>query len=111
MKQYYLKNGSRESGPYLLDDLKYQRISSSSLIKVDDGNWEPITKNKDLRFLLESGEGNGSSGSSVFDNRNRDSRDESTVSAENSKKIIAVAIAIFLAVMGFSIAFFLAAGK
>ncbi len=107
MKKYYLKNGSRESGPYLLDDLKYQRISSSSLVKVENGEWHPISQNHDLRFLLATSEGKGSAGSSVFDNRNRE--DNSGNPTQTKSKFVVIAIALFFAAMGMGIAFFLAA--
>lgn len=108
MKKYYLKNGTRESGPYLLDDLKYQRISSTSLVKVENGEWHPISQNSDLRFLLATSDGKGNSGSSVFDNRNREDNSGNPTQAK-SRLVVVIAIAIFFAVMGMGVAFFLAA--
>lgn len=108
MKKYYLKNGTRESGPYLLDDLKYQRITSDSLVKVENGEWHPISQNSDLRFLLASSDGKTSSGSSVFDNRNREDSNGNPEQGK-SKIVVVLAIAIFFAVMGMGIVFFLAA--
>lgn len=107
MKKYFLKNGTRESGPYILDDLKYQRITSESLVKVENGEWHPISQNSDLRFLLANSDGKNSSGSSVFDNRNRE--DNSGNPAQAKSKVLALVIAIFFAAMGMAIAFFLAA--
>lgn len=108
MKKYYLKNGTRESGPYLLDDLKYQRISSTSLVKVEDGEWHPISQNHDLRFLLATSDGKGSAGSSVFDNRNREDNSGNPTQTK-SKFVVVIALALFFAAMGMGIVFFLAA--
>ncbi|MBK6527502.1 MAG: hypothetical protein IPO32_02375 [Crocinitomicaceae bacterium] len=108
MKKYYLKNGTRESGPYLLDDLKYQRITSSSLVKVENGEWHPISQNSDLRFLLATSDGKGNSGSSVFDNRNREDNSGNPTNPK-SKLVLAIVVAIFFAAMGMGIVFFLAA--
>jgi hypothetical protein len=108
MKKYYLKNGTRESGPYLLDDLKYQRISSTSLVKIENGEWHPISQNTDLRFLLTAIDGKSNAGSSVFDNRNREDSNGNSTPAK-SKVAIALVVAIFFAAMGMAVAFFLAA--
>jgi hypothetical protein len=108
MKKYYLKNGTRESGPYLLDDLKYQRISSTSLVRVENGEWHLISQNSDLRFLLAISDGKGNSGSSVFDNRNREDHSGNSTQAK-PKVAVALVVAIFLAAMGMAVAFFLAA--
>ncbi|MBK9191477.1 MAG: hypothetical protein IPM77_08140 [Crocinitomicaceae bacterium] len=53
MKNYYLKNGSRETGPFMLDDLKYQRISAETMVKIDQGAWTYLSDHADLKFLLE----------------------------------------------------------
>lgn len=106
MKQYYLKNGTRESGPYLLDDLKYQRISSSSLVKVDNGNWEPITQHKELRFLLASSDGKNGSGSSVVANPTRAQSIGTDADRAKAKSAVMIAIVLAIAVMGFAMFFF-----
>lgn len=106
MKQYYLKNGTRESGPYLLDDLKYQRISSASLVKVDGGNWEPITHNKDLRFLLATSDGKNGSGSSVVANPTRAQSIGTDADKAKAKGAVLIAIVLVIAAMGFAMFFF-----
>lgn len=54
MRNYYLKDGNSIRGPYLLDDLKYQRVRPDTLVKIDqEGEWEPLAKHSDLSFLLQ----------------------------------------------------------
>ena len=39
----------------MLDDLKYQRIQPSTLVKIDDGDWKPVSEVPDLSFLVDAG--------------------------------------------------------
>ena len=120
MKQYFLKNGTRESGPYLLDDLKYQRIKPDTLIKEENGEWHPISANRDLRFLL-----NGQQGGSVeFSNQSETTQQQTTQEkfmtleeitklADPARKIqrtirLAILLAVTFAILGAALSVFLA---
>lgn len=103
MKQYYLKNGNKISGPFLLDDLKYQRINQSTQIRIDDGPWQSMADNKDFNFLNQNIED---------DFENKSNEHASAVDANqsnqkvNSKIILMVVIAAGLVVMAMGIAAF-----
>lgn len=108
MKKYYLKDGSREQGPFMLDDLKYQRIRSSTLVKIDDGDWQPISEVDDLNFLLKLQKDNTYSSSPT---EKRSAKPANTVSTAETpkKKLVFVAIAAMLAIMGMAFALFFSA--
>lgn len=114
MKKYFLKNGTRESGPYLIDDLKYQRINADTQVKEEGGNWQLVSQNRDLRFLLEMGEGTNS----YTDSKGKmgqqqanpvSERHTAPASADAAKtRLILIALAVGLAVVGMAMSLFFA---
>jgi len=115
MKNYYLKNGSRENGPFMLDDLKYQRISPTTLVRVDGGTWMPITQVQDLKFLLDlygidPNESKSMSANTVFDQPVSGSTNQNASQAK-SRLIFVIAIAIFIMAAGMAFAIFSMASK
>ena len=54
MINYYIKRGNKVKGPFMLDDLKYQRIDGSTLVREEeDGVWGPVSEHEDLAFLIQ----------------------------------------------------------
>lgn len=52
MKKYFLKRGSRESGPFILDDLRYQRVDATTWYREENGTWQQLAQNAELcRYL------------------------------------------------------------
>lgn len=113
MKKYYLKTGNRERGPYILDDLKYQRISPDTLVKIDEGMWKPISEESDLRFLLQ----HGHSGKDSYSSANSDHQQNSSSIHQsfksnksdvkpNVKMVIVLALAAAIFAMGLAIFIF-----
>lgn len=115
MKKYFLKNGTRESGPYMLDDLKYQRINETTQVKEDDGPWKLISENRDLRFLLSMGEGansySHSGGNSSQQQQNNPGSDRPMQQQAGSRIIVLIAIFIAFVVAGIAFSLFFAAGR
>lgn len=101
MKKYYLKNGSKESGPFILDDLKYQRITENTLIRTDNGDWVKVSTDHNFSFLL-------SQGNDHTENANYSNQSVSPHELTSKKRIVLVmAIAIFTATLGMAVAFYL----
>src|SRR5688500_7039350 len=94
MLKYYLKDGSREKGPFVLDDLKYQRIRPDTLVKVDDGDWKPVSAVDDLRFLLQ------------LNNHKHNSEPTEVEAAARKRVAVTIAVAILIAAMGMAMFFF-----
>jgi len=111
MKQYYLKDGTKESGPYLIDDLKYQRIRPDTLVKIENGKWQPISQVEDLLFLLKVNNGqNTYSSATTTQPTNTNERNEPINVQQQAKKraVIVIALAIALSVLGMAGALFFA---
>jgi len=112
MNNYFLKDGTREKGPFLVDDLKYQRIRPDTLVKIDDGKWQPISEVRDLRFLLNEKDGsNAYSSASVSSDSplNRMSANTGMTTEEINKKktsVIMLAVVILMLAMGMAVFFF-----
>ena len=107
MKQYYLKDGSRETGPYLIDDLKYQRIRPNTLVKVDNGKWQPISEVNDLLFLLKDNDGANaySSATTTAQSISNAQNDPLNVQQQAKKRaMIAIVMAIVMVIIGFAVA-------
>ena len=100
MKQYYLKDGTRERGPYLIDDLKYQRVKPSTLVKIDNGNWQPISQVTDLLFLLkDNGGANAYSSATTTAQTNSNTYNDPLNAQQQAKRRVVVVIAIAIAMM------------
>jgi len=111
MNKYFLKDGTREKGPFLLDDLKYQRIKSDTLIKIDNGKWQPISQVDDLLFLLKANDGtNTYSSATTTKQSNANAQNEPAYIRQQAKKRVAtvIAITIAMAVLGMAGALFFA---
>jgi len=109
MKQYFLKDGTKERGPYLIDDLKYQRILPDTLVKVENGKWQPISQVEDLLFLLKVSNGqNTYSSATTSQQTNTNERNQPINLQEQAKKraVAVIAIAIAVAVLGMAGALF-----
>lgn len=109
MKNYFLKNGTRESGPYMLDDLKYQRINPDTLVKEEGGSWQPVSQNRDLRFLLQMGEGSNSysdSGGNMKKQQKNPGSDRPAPDEAKARMMVLVAIAVAFAVAGLAMSLF-----
>ncbi|MBL7898785.1 MAG: hypothetical protein JNJ99_09645 [Crocinitomicaceae bacterium] len=114
MKSYYLKNGSRETGPFMLDDLKYQRISADTMVKIDQGEWTYLSDNADLKFLLElSGISADAKRSVQTDKSNKihtaaRAGNQQTLSSVKTRIIFIIAISVFIMAAGMAFAIFAA---
>ena len=102
MKKYFLKEGNRERGPFMLDDLKYQRISKSTFVKIDDGDWEPLIENADLRSLLDLKKDNF-----VADSPEKKSgiKTNVTKSPQANRKLV-IGLAVFFLLISVGMAFY-----
>jgi hypothetical protein len=108
MKNYYLRDGGREKGPFMLDDLKYQRIRKTTEVKIDDGDWHLVSDNSDLRSLLDLKEDNsvGKSTASASGTVPRNNAPQQV----NKKLTLVIAIVMLMVSMGVAVAVFLAGG-
>ncbi|MBI3134523.1 MAG: hypothetical protein HYZ14_07570 [Bacteroidetes bacterium] len=109
MKNYFLKNGTRESGPYMLDDLKYQRINADTQVKEEGGPWQLVSQNRDLRFLLQMSEGSNSysdSGGSMKKQQNNPDSGRPEADQAKARMMVLVAIAVAFAVAGLAMSLF-----
>ena len=109
MKQYYLKDGTREKGPYLIDDLKYQRIRPDTLVKVDNGKWQPISHVNDLLFLLKDNDGaNAYSSATTTAQTISNAQNELLSPQQQAKKrvMVAILIAVLIFVIGLGASLF-----
>jgi hypothetical protein len=104
MLKYYLKDGSREKGPFMLDDLKYQRIRPNTLVKLDGGEWKPIAEVHDLAFLLKLDDHTHSSASFA----KPDQHEPYGNPEQQAKKraAIVIAVAVFFVILGAAFAVF-----
>ena len=97
MKEYYLKTENRVLGPFLLDDLKYQKIRPNTEVRTNETNhWTLIKDDPDLNFLLRIQSGYSYSGHNEANPQHRE---------KSAKKpsILIIAILIFLLGLGFAI--------
>ena len=101
MKQYYLKDGTKERGPFLIDDLKYQRLRPDTLVKIDNGKWQPISYVDDLTFLLKES-GGANTYSSEKTTAQTHTQNNALTPEQQMKKIatMTIALAIAMAVLG-----------
>lgn len=109
MKQYYLKDGSRETGPYLIDDLKYQRIRPDTLVKIDNGKWQPISHVSDLLFLLKDSDGANAYSSATTTAQSISNAQSDPLSVQQRAKkraMLAIVMAIVMAIVGLGVAVF-----
>ena len=107
MKNYYLKNGEKVTGPFVLDDLKYQRITSNTLVSIDQGPWQEITTLNDLKPIVAR----IFSGAAMIKgsaNTVQKSTAVNQVQNSSSKKyiVLAVAIAVFMMGLGMAVLLF-----
>lgn len=101
MKQYYLKDGTRERGPYLIDDLKYQRLRHDTLVKVDNGKWQPISEVTDLSFLLNDNDGANAYSSAKTTAQSHTHLNSLTPEQQMKKRVtMTIALAIAMAILG-----------
>jgi len=107
MKQYYLKNGNKISGPFLLDDLKYQRINEHTQIRVDDGPWQMIVQNSDFNFLTQKLDSEFDSASHIQLGKTDINQSPQTNKTVNSKIAFMVAIAAALVLLAMGLAAFI----
>ena len=110
MLKYYLKDGSREKGPFVLDDLKYQRIRPATLIKIDNGEWKAIKDVPDLAFLMKLDDHTHSSASYAKPD-NHTFQQSAPEAARRRARMIAVAIAIAILGMGMAMFFYAASSR
>ncbi|MBK7130345.1 MAG: hypothetical protein IPH66_13425 [Crocinitomicaceae bacterium] len=107
MKKYYLKNGEKVTGPFMLDDLKYQRISSTTLVSVDQGPWQEITSVDDLKSILEFAGINTApkvSSNPPIKSIQQKPSPENQINIPANKKFIVLAVAIAVFMMGLGMA-------
>ena len=110
MLKYYLKDGSREKGPFMLDDLKYQRIRPTTLVKIDSGEWKPVAETPDLSFLLKLDDHSHSSASYAKPDHHSFQRSAPELARKRARIAIAVAAMIALAI-GMALVFYSIAPK
>jgi len=106
MKKYYLKDGNRETGPFMLDDLKYQRIRPSTLVKINDGEWQLISEVDDLKFLLKLRKDNTYSNATEKQTVSKNTPQEN---APNKRVLIVAAVGFIIAALGAAMALFFGA--
>ena len=111
MKNYYLKNGEKVTGPFVLDDLKYQRITSNTLVSIDQGPWQEITTLNDLKPILEfAGVNTTTKVSSTKQTKNTVQKSTAVNQVQNSSSkkyiVLAVAIAVFMLGLGMAVLLF-----
>lgn len=106
MLKYYLKDGSREKGPFLLDDLKYQRIRPSTLVKIDNGEWKPIREIPDLSFLLKLDDHSHGSSSYAKPDEHAAYGNPAAQAKNRARIAIVIGVALALMAMGMSMFFF-----
>jgi len=115
MKKYYLKNGTRESGPYMIDDLKYQRLAADTMVKEEGGNWQLVSQNRDLRFLLTMSEGANSytdSNGKKQDQQFNPGSATDDVSVQAKKRMaLLIAVAVAMAIAGMAVSLFFASSR
>jgi hypothetical protein len=104
MLHYYLKDGKREKGPFVIDDLKYQRIQPETLVKIDDGQWRPVSEVPDLAFLLRLDD--HKHGTASFAKPDHHVHQGDPAQQARKRATIAIGIAILLAAMGLAGAMF-----
>lgn len=103
MKKYYLKNGSRESGPFILDDLKYQQISTNTLIKENNGEWQLISSNSNFSFLLSNAH---QTDKDQYEYSNKQDSAQINKPVNHQKAILAIAVALGLVMLGLGLSLF-----
>jgi hypothetical protein len=103
MLKYYLKDGSREKGPFVLDDLKYQRIRPTTQVKIDGGQWRPIAEVPDLAFLLRLGDHTHSSASFAKPDQHIPYGDPAAEAKKRARMAVVIGIVILLLALGMSL--------
>ena len=98
----------------MLDDLKYQRISAETMVKIDQGAWTYLSDHADLKFLLEL---NGisdqpkKSAQPVKTNHIHAavrSNNQQNLSSVKTRVIFIIAISVFFMIAGMAFAIFAA---
>lgn len=107
MKKYFLKDAGRERGPYMLDDLKYQRIRATTEVKIDDGDWHLVIDNPDLRSLLDLKKDNYVANSPA--KKLAKSQGAASPTQANRKLVVGLAIFFLLISLGMALVVFLMA--
>ena len=111
MLQYYLKDGVREKGPFVLDDLKYQRIRPTTLVKIDNGDWKPIKDVPDLSFLIKLDDHSHGSSSYAKADHHPSYGDPAAAAKKRARIAVVIGIALALMAMGMSMFLFTAGSK